>query len=590
MPEIPPIPRRNQVEQLIKHPQHLHPGLLFDRFFPCWENNNLTGEFKIDCPTKTLHDFCSDVTNLKQSVFHPQLLEEIHNRQEKIRQKKAGITLKFTTTGPLALGLGNSHPIENGFVFDRACGTPYLPGPAIKGICRAWARICNQEELVNRLMGLGDDTKADIGSNESSMGELIFLDGYPTKWPELEVDVICNHHPLFYRSPGDKRRYNGNPDNGPSAMDIESPIPIFHLALKEGCPFSIRILPNLKIAGAAYRHNSNLKRITGILVEALEYLGIGARTAVGYGTMSIDSVPPIPPDPIDGNPNKSNNRWVKIIIEDTNLKNAREIVLLLGHRSSNTPKIEPTEWQDKPVIHLSSPIHGEETLSSTKIETGSPNSNDEYKEIQKDMSLLREAINKNCNQLDRLLITGFAPLGIAGLIGKCWHRGSGPLKLVTWNSYEKEEWSVRRENPGLWSPEKSEHLKLKSSINLGGDDSTDAGDGNAVVLGHFVNEDQFQDALAWSKKNQERLKLKKIIHLTFPRNITAENVRDVAIECAGSFAWARQEISPIADTLYWFSGLPMAIMPLVVYLSSPSKKIFIDYDKTSHNYVEAFEF
>ena len=719
MPDIPPIPRRNQVQQLNNRKHKFHPGLWFERFFPCWEDNNSTGEFKLSCPTSTLHDFCSEVTNLKQSVFHPQMLEEIHNRQEKIRERKAGRVLHFTTTGPLALGLGNSHPIENGFLFDRACGTPYLPGTAIKGICRAWARICNQEELANRLMGLRDDSQADVGSNESSMGELIFLDGYPTIWPELEVDVICNHHPLFYQSAGDKRRYNGNPEHGPSAMDIESPIPIFHLALKEGCPFTIRIIPNLKIAGTAQRHQSNLKKIAAILAEALEYLGIGARTAVGYGTLSIDT-----PDAIDeywetpktmkgtnkpmngiirtfisyshddkptvmdhlamgapmgicpwidsqemqphaghclheqierglkgddivaitlfysrnsmksenvrkeieiakklgkriipfileddkevenelrkimpsdepyyinqSNPNKYNT-WLKSILQAANVENTSEIVLLLGQRIANSPAIESTEWQNKPVILLRSPLHGKETITSSEIATWSPNSSDEYKYIQGAMDILQAALNENCHQLKRLLITGFAPLGIAGLIGKYWHRASG-FQLVTWNSYGREEWSVPRENPGLWSPNETNYLNLGSSTNLEGDGSTDAGEGNAVALGHFFNEDQFQDALAWAKKNQARLKLKKFIRLTFPRTITADNVAEVAKECAGSFAWARQQISPIADTVYWFSGLPMAIMPLVVYLSSPNKKIFIEYDKTSHNYVEAFEF
>ena len=722
MPEPPPIPRRNQVKELIGHTDHLNPGLLFDRFFYCWKTDKKTNIFQLHTPlTDILHNLCDDVNKLKDSLFYSKILEEIHHRQEKICQKKAGITLNFTTTGPLALGLGNSHPIENGFIFDRACGTPYLPGAAIKGICRAWARICQQKELANRLMGLEKDTKADAGDNESSMGELIFLDGYPTMWPELEVDVICNHHPLFYRTPCDKRRYNGNPANGPSAMDIESPLPVFHLALKENCQFSIRIVPNLEIAGAAQRHQSNLEQISGLLAEALAYLGIGARTAVGYGTMSIDTpdkikdwenkeitsnegadtpmsgiirtfisyshgdnisvmehlaqvapmgicpwvdahemqphaghclheqiekglnrddiaavtlfysknsmksenvpkevetaqkiekriVPFILDDdkevennlkkiiPLD-EPyyiNKSNSNrhktWLKSILDAANMENANEIVLLMGHRSASTPSIESTEWQDKPVILLRSPLHGKEILNSAEIATWSPTSSDEYKKIQEAMEILNAALNENCRQLKRLLITGFTPLGIAGLIGKCWHRASGSLQLVTWNSYGKEEWSVPRENPGLWFPKETKYLNLGSSTNLEGNGSIDIGEGNAVALGHFSNEDQFQDALAWAKKNQARLKLKKIIHLTFPRTIRADNVAAVAKECAGSFAWARQEISPIADTLYWFSGLPMAIIPLVVYLSSPSKKIFIEYNKTSHNYVEAFEF
>ncbi len=49
---------------------------------------------------------------------------------------KSGYRVTATSTAPFATGLGNEHPIENGFAFLTPYGLPYLAGSGVKGILR----------------------------------------------------------------------------------------------------------------------------------------------------------------------------------------------------------------------------------------------------------------------------------------------------------------------------------------------------------------------------------------------------------------------------------------------------------------------
>ncbi len=64
---------------------------------------------------------------------------------EALRLRQASLAERFAEqvesipaklTAPLATGLGNPHPVENGFSFLSPYGVPYLPGSGIKGVVR----------------------------------------------------------------------------------------------------------------------------------------------------------------------------------------------------------------------------------------------------------------------------------------------------------------------------------------------------------------------------------------------------------------------------------------------------------------------
>ncbi len=61
------------------------------------------------------------------------------------------LRLHATAVAPFTTGLGNEHPLENGFAFLNPYGLPYLPGSGVKGVLRAAA-----QELASGEWGTSD--------------------------------------------------------------------------------------------------------------------------------------------------------------------------------------------------------------------------------------------------------------------------------------------------------------------------------------------------------------------------------------------------------------------------------------------------
>lgn len=696
MADIPPIPQQAKVRSFIAENSPLHPGLLFDRFFPCWKSDAKGNGITLDKPfAPALNRFCSTFNSLRTSKDFQDLLARIHERQKSIVRQQKGIELEFKTTGPLATGLGNNHPTENGFLFDRACGVPYLPGRAIKGLCRAWATTCGRESQVATLLG--------SSIQPFTTGELVFLDAYPKNWPHLNVDVICNHHFEYYSTLHGDRKFDGK--LYPAPLDVESPVPVFHLVLSPDTAFVIRILPLVLLNTLQDDLENNLARIKSLLTEALEYLGIGAKTAVGYGTMvpmksprsadkqkqweidpmqgtirtfisyshqnkdavheflgksaylgvspwldkqdlltsaghsleheiaqglhgddiaaitlfySKDSmgsdwvrrevelanklgkhiIPILPDDDEELRGNlqqwlKPDNpqylkltepsapfAWAASIIRNACLDQASEVVLYLGHRLTDSrPKEIPEQWSEKPTLDLRTPYHRREDFYSRDMRYWTPETSEEYQAVENAIAFLRRSLPA----VQRLYVTGLAPLGIGGLIGKHWDRGSGPVRIITWNSYAEEEWTIERINlADDWTPEQAKHLSVIDQS------QRKIGDGSALLLGHFAKPHQFEAAAAWAEEHQSRFQFGSALCLQFPININKENAAAVAEECAKSFAWARRTLMPFPKTIYWAAGLPLALMPLITHLTRATGKI-IFLENYKEEYIQAFE-
>ncbi|MBL8470791.1 MAG: type III-B CRISPR module RAMP protein Cmr6, partial [Rhodocyclaceae bacterium] len=128
--------------------------------------------------------------------------------------------LQFRLEWRLATGLGAAHPTENGCAFDTLTGAPCLNGSAVKGLCRQtaerWSDLGAAE--VERLFG-----PARIGAaNSGFQGELRFFDALPTRWPELQMDVINRHHDACYDGDGKGRVLPRETDN---------PVPVYFLTV-----------------------------------------------------------------------------------------------------------------------------------------------------------------------------------------------------------------------------------------------------------------------------------------------------------------------------------------------------------------------
>ena len=67
-------------------------------------------------------------------------------------------TASFTT------GLGNEHPLENGFVFLNPYGLPYLPGSGVKGVLRQAARELAGGDWGDAVAGAAWTARSGLGA------------------------------------------------------------------------------------------------------------------------------------------------------------------------------------------------------------------------------------------------------------------------------------------------------------------------------------------------------------------------------------------------------------------------------------------
>jgi CRISPR-associated protein Cmr6 len=113
----------------------------------------------------------------------------------------------------------------------------------------------------------------------------VFFDAVPTEQATLVADVMTPHMGKWYES-GDVDP--GGPDNTPA--DWHDPVPVPFLVVKEvKFLFAIGVRPNF--CGATVKQaQAEIKDLWDSLVNALDWLGAGGKTAVGYGRMALAQV------------------------------------------------------------------------------------------------------------------------------------------------------------------------------------------------------------------------------------------------------------------------------------------------------------
>ena len=262
--ELPPVAARSRLADLFGAraiPRGANAGLVFDRYLRIWAplEPMLQGPLSREAMKSAnlvddLKHFVSDYETLR-AAGEP-LLQEAHQRLAAIAPSPPTI-VRFTSR--FVTGLGAAHPLENGFAFDRTVGAPVIAGSGVKGMCRARAKEDLDKETLRRLFG------PDVEDSTHAVGDLVFLPALPARWPKLEVDLVNCHHP----------RYMEGLLKEP--VDVESPVPVSFLTVAAGTDFVFRLL-------SRSCEKESEKVGTRLLRDGLEILGIGAKTAVGYGT------------------------------------------------------------------------------------------------------------------------------------------------------------------------------------------------------------------------------------------------------------------------------------------------------------------
>lgn len=218
------------------------------------------------------------------------LLKNLVDRQNALT---SGLTNSFAwpaiATSPFASGLGNEHPLENGFAFLSPYGLPYLPGSGVKGVIRRAAEELASGEwgenkgwtqaAIDNLFGPGEnDPDRD---DHPHQGALRFWDVFPT--PEthikndkalLGVEIMTPHLCEYYQG-------TATPNTS------LTPVPIPFLAVVAQSRFGFHVEANLGLMASEF-HTTWQNLLHAAFTHAGEWLGFGAKTAVGYGRMELD--------------------------------------------------------------------------------------------------------------------------------------------------------------------------------------------------------------------------------------------------------------------------------------------------------------
>jgi CRISPR type III-B/RAMP module RAMP protein Cmr6 len=190
---------------------------------------------------------------------------------------KRFIELELVLESRLLLHLGRANVLENvGLYADRTTGLPLIPGTALKGVLSTWAcweanqkpdesfnqgaafiqQRKNFDSLAEEVFG--DDSKE--GSEHS--GQVIFVGGFPVEPPNLGLDIVNPHHEA----------------NGAEKQNLT---PNAFLCVESGSKWRFVCYVRPGTPGSA----KFVEATSQWLKQALTQIGIGAKTAAGYGRL-----------------------------------------------------------------------------------------------------------------------------------------------------------------------------------------------------------------------------------------------------------------------------------------------------------------
>jgi CRISPR-associated protein Cmr6 len=235
----------------------LNPGLWLDHFTE-WEERR--GELK-------RAEASDKRRRIPKSFTHPEvgpLLLAYRNRWDRMIDALGAqnyIVQKFTlrAASRVIVGLGAESVLETSIRLHRIYGFPIIPGSALKGVTRAYARLVEGKDE-------DDPTFEEVFGKsppKAQAGKVIFFDAIPANPANLtlELDVMNPHYGPYYQR------------SEPPA-DYHNPEPVFFLTIGPGSEFLFAV---------ASRERGLAQKAQQWLTCALTEMGIGAKTVAGYG-------------------------------------------------------------------------------------------------------------------------------------------------------------------------------------------------------------------------------------------------------------------------------------------------------------------
>lgn len=290
------------------------PGMRFGMYLRLWGVNNRTRQhlwtthdvnYRVAGRDREERDFndenkVSALTEAKRLGDNDKkTMQALIERQKRcfdaVASSENMLRLDALATAPFTTGLGNEHPLENGFAFLNPYGLPYLPGSGIKGVLRQAARELASgdwddpkgwdEAAITNLFG----RESGNGDTNHLRGALVFWDVIPQlKGDSLMVEIMTPHQSHYYQ---------WKKDQGGKLIEVAphesgQPTPISFLTVPPGSGFTFHVQCNLahlnRLAPELAQEGRWKTLLEAAFKHAFHWLGFGAKTAVGYGAMRPD--------------------------------------------------------------------------------------------------------------------------------------------------------------------------------------------------------------------------------------------------------------------------------------------------------------
>ena len=216
------------------------------------------------------------------------LLRAVSCRRATMLDMLGAARFRAATAGPLTLHLARASGLENaGLHLHPIYGFACLPGSGLKGMARAWAEtvwLADQAdqaaawERIRAVFGWASRSEHDKTWRPNGLedpegaraGAVVFHDAWPMTWPQLQPDIVNNHHRKYY--------------DGDVPGDWDDPVPVYFLSVPAGTGFDFAVSPS-GVNGAG---SDLTAQATEWLRAALVHEGAGAKTNAGYGRFRLD--------------------------------------------------------------------------------------------------------------------------------------------------------------------------------------------------------------------------------------------------------------------------------------------------------------
>ena len=273
-------------DTISRHPMSdVPPGHRFSLYLPLWN-----AAWGVDEGAK--HEALKECCSLGDAALLLTALRARQQAQAAALPAEHCLVIDAEATAPFATGLGNEHPVENGFAFLTPYGLPYLAGSGAKGVLRRAMEELEQENveaidqaLIDALFG-PEDGGADgsgppLPDSLRQRGALTFWDVFPEPPSanglpgKLCVEIMTPHHSEYYQGKQ-------------SPHDAGQPTPIYFLALPPLSKLRFVVTHEPAYMPADVRTTDWRRALDGAFARAFDWLGFGAKTAVGFGAMCAD--------------------------------------------------------------------------------------------------------------------------------------------------------------------------------------------------------------------------------------------------------------------------------------------------------------